>query len=92
MGRCHRNKAPVPKTTWAISLELDERISKAKGRHDIIDDFIRKVFEQWQEWKDTIPFMEEAYEKQSQIVEGYVKQIRELKKQQLQLEMIIANH
>ena len=92
MGRCHRNKAPVPKTTWAISLELDERISKAKGRHDTIDDFIRKIFEQWQEWKDTIPFMEEAYEKQSQIVEGYVKQIRELKKQQLQLEMIIANH
>ena len=92
MGRHHRNKAPVPKTTWAISLELDERISKAKGRHDTIDDFIRKVFEQWQEWKDTIPFMEEAYEKQSQIVEGYVKQIRELKKQQLQLEMIIANH
>ena len=92
MGRHHRNKAPVPKTTWAISLELDERISKAKGRHDTIDDFIRKVFEQWQEWKDTIQFMEEAYEKQSQIVEGYVKQIRELKKQQLQLEMIIANH
>lgn len=92
MGRCHSNKAPVPKTTWAISLELDERISKAKGRHDTIDDFIRKIFEQWQEWKDTIPFMEEAYEKQSQIVEGYVKQIRELKKQQLQLEMIIANH
>ncbi len=92
MGRHHRNKAPVPKTTWAISLELDERISKAKGRHDTIDDFIRKIFEQWQEWKDTIPFMEEAYEKQSQIVEGYVKQIRELKKQQLQLEMIIANH
>ena len=27
-----------------------------------------------------------------QIVEGYVKQIRELKQQQLQLEMIIANH
>ena len=50
----------------------------------------KKVFEQWLEWKDTISFMEEAYTKQSQIVEGYVKQIRELKKQQLQLEMIIA--
>jgi hypothetical protein len=36
--------------------------------------------------------MEEAYTKQSQIVEGYVKQIRELKQHQLQLEMIIANH
>ena len=50
----------------------------------------KKVFEQWLEWKDTISFMEEGYTKQSQIVEGYVKQIRELKKQQLQLEMIIA--
>ena len=50
----------------------------------------KKVFEQWLEWKDTISFMEEAYTKQSQIVEGYVKQIRELKKQQLQLDMIIA--
>ena len=65
-------------------------VSKVKGRHNTIDDFIKKVFEQWLEWKDTISFMEEAYTKQSQIVEGYVKQIRELKKQQLQLEMIIA--
>ena len=92
MGRRHGNKAPVPKTTWAISLEVDEMVSKAKGRHDTIDDFIKKVFEQWLEWKDTISFMEEAYTKQSQIVEGYVKQIRELKQHQLQLEMIIANH
>jgi len=92
MGRRHGNKAPVPKTTWAISLEVDEMVSKAKGRHDTIDDFIKKVFEQWLEWKDTISFMEEACTKQSQIVEGYVKQIRELKQHQLQLEMIIANH
>jgi len=92
MGRRHGNKAPVPKTTWAISLEVDEMVSKAKGRHDTIDDFIKKVFEQWLEWKDTISFMEEAYTKQSQIVEGYVKQIRDLKQHQLQLEMIIANH
>ena len=92
MGRRHGNKAPVPKTTWAISLEVDGMVSKAKGIHDTIDDFIKKVFEQWLEWKDTISFMEEAYTKQSQIVEGYVKQIRELKQHQLQLEMIIANH
>ena len=90
MGRRHGNKAPVPKTTWAISLEVDEMVSKVKGRYNTIDDFIKKIFEQWLEWKDTISFMEEAYTKQSQIVEGYVKQIRELKKQQLQLEMIIA--
>jgi hypothetical protein len=64
MGRRHGNKAPVPKTTWAISLEVDEMISKIKGRHDTIDDFIRKVFEQWSEWRDTISFMEEAYTKQ----------------------------
>ena len=82
----------MPKTTWAISLEVDEMVSKAKGRHDTIDDFIKKVFEQWLEWKETISFMEEAYTKQSQIVEGYVKQIRDLKQHQLQLEMIIANH
>jgi hypothetical protein len=42
MGRRHGNKAPVPKTTWAISLEVDEMVSKAKGRHDTIDDFIKK--------------------------------------------------
>jgi hypothetical protein len=92
MGRRYGNKAPVPKTTWAISLELDEMVSKAKGRHDTIDDFIRKVFEQWIEWKETISFMEEADTKQSTRIEGYVKQIRELKQQQLQLEIIIANH
>jgi hypothetical protein len=39
-----------------------------------------------------ISFMEEAYTKQSEIVEGYVKQTRELKQHQLQLEVIIANH
>ena len=93
MGRRYGNKAPVPKTTWAISLELDEMVSKTKGRHDTIDDFIRKVFEQWIEWKETISFMEEADTKQSTRIEGYVKQIRELKQQQqLQLEIIIANH
>jgi len=92
MGRRHGNSVPVPKTTWAISLEVDEMVSKAKSRHDTIDDFIRKVFEQWLEWKETISFMEEAYGKQSKTIEGYVKQIRELKQQQLQLEMIIANH
>ncbi len=92
MGRRYGNKAPVSKTTWAISLELDEMVSKAKGRHDTIDDFIRKVFEQWIEWKETISFMEEADTKQSTRIEGYVKQIRELKQQQLQLEIIIANH
>jgi len=90
MGRPHGNQAPVHKTTWPISLEVDEMVFKVKGRHNTIDDFIKKVYEQWLEWKDTISFMEEAYTKQSQIVEGYVKQIRELKKQQLQLEMIIA--
>ena len=57
-------------------------VSKAKGRQNTIDDFIKKVFEQWLEWKETIFFMEEAYTKQSQIVEGYVKQIEELKKKQ----------
>jgi archaellum component FlaC len=41
--------------------------------------------------KDLIPFMEEAYEKQSKVIESYVKQIRELKMQQLQVEGIIAN-
>ena len=93
MGRRYGNKAPVPKTTWAISLELDEMVSKAKGRHDTIDDFIRKVFEQLIEWKVTISFVEEADTKQSTRIEGYVKQIRELKQQQqLQLEIIIANH
>ena len=92
MGRRHGNTPPVHKTTLAISLQVDEMVSKAKSRHDTIDDFIKKVFEQWLEWKETISFMEEAYSKQSQIVEGYVKQIRELKQQQLQLEMIIANH
>jgi hypothetical protein len=44
-----------------------------KGRHDTIDDFIRKVFEQWLEWR-------EAYTKQSTRIEDYVKQIEELKK------------
>ena len=91
MGRRFGNKAPVPKTTWAISLEVDEMVSKAKSRHDTIDDFIKKVFEQWLEWRETISFMEDAYSKQSKIVDGYVRQIRELKQQQLQLEGIIAN-
>jgi hypothetical protein len=36
--------------------------------------------------------MEEAYTKQSMRIEDYVKQIRELKQHQLQLEMIIANY
>ena len=56
MGKRHGNQAPVPKTTWAISLEVDEMVSKFKGRHNTIDDFIKKVFEQSLEWKDTISF------------------------------------
>jgi hypothetical protein len=49
MGRLHGNKIPVPKTTWAISLDLDKKVVRMKGRHDTIDDFIKKVFEQWLE-------------------------------------------
>jgi len=92
MGRLYGNKRPVPKTTWAISLDLDKKVVRMKGRHDTIDDFIRKVFEQWLEWRDTIPFMEEAYEKQSRTIEGYMKEIERLKQNQLQLEGIIANN
>ncbi len=91
MGRRFGNKAPVPKTTWAVSLELDQMVSRVKPRRETIDDFMIKVFQQWLEWRDTISFMEDAYDKQSKVVEGYVRQIRELKMQQLQLEGIIAN-
>jgi hypothetical protein len=91
MGRRFGNKAPVLKTTWAVSLELDQIVAKHKPRRHTIDEFITKVFRQWLEWRDTISFYEESYDKQSKIVEGYVKQIRELKQQQLQLEGIIAN-
>jgi hypothetical protein len=61
MGRLHGNKRPVPKTTWAISRELDKKVVRMKGRHDTMDDFIKKVFEQWLDWHDTIPFIEETY-------------------------------
>ena len=81
MGRRCKNKIPVAKTTWAISIELANKITKSKGRHDTIDEFISKVFEQWLEWRDTIPFMEEAYQKQSQTVERYLQEIRDLKQQ-----------
>ena len=90
LGRLHGNKSPVKKTTWAISLQLDQQISRHKPRHDTIDEFVMKVFQQWLEWRDTISFYE-AFEKQSKVVEDYVKQIRDLKMQQLQLEGIIAN-
>jgi len=91
MGRRFGNKAPVAKTTWAISLELDQMVSRVKPRRETIDDFMMKVFQQWLEWRETISFMEDAYGKQSKIVEGYVRQIRDLKQQLLQLEEIIAN-
>ena len=91
MGRRFGNKAPVLKTTWAVSLKLDQMVTRVKPRRETIDDFMMKVFQQWLEWRDTISFMEDAYEKQSKVVEGYVQQIRELKQQQLQLEGIIAN-
>ena len=91
MGRRFGNRAPVPITTWAISLELDQMVSRVKPRTETIDDFMMKVFQQWLEWRETISFMEDAYSKQSKIVEGYVRQIRDLKQQQLQLERIIAN-
>lgn len=82
MGRGFGNKASVPKTTWAISLEIDQMVARYKPRHDTIDDFVKKVFEQCLEWRETISFMEDAYDKQSKIIEGYVKQIQELKQMQ----------
>ena len=66
-------------------------VSRVKPRRETIDDFMMNVFQQWLEWGETISFMEDAYSKQSKVVEGYVKQIQELKQQQLQLEGIIAN-
>jgi predicted metalloprotease with PDZ domain len=91
MGRRHGNRGPVAKTTWAISLDLDKLVARHKPRRDSIDEFVLKVFQQWLEWRDTISFMEDAYEKQSKIVEGYVKQINDLKQQLQQTEGIIAN-
>ena len=88
MGRKFGNRGPVLKTTWSISLELDQMVARYKPRHYTNDDFIRKVFQQWLEWRETIPFYEESYEKQSKVVEGYVKQIHELKKQQ-QLQLLL---
>jgi len=41
MGRLHGNKRPVPKTTWAISIELDKKVVRRKGRHDTIDDLTK---------------------------------------------------
>lgn len=38
------NKAPVPKTTWAVSIELDSMVSRTKGRRDTIDEFMTRVF------------------------------------------------
>jgi hypothetical protein len=75
-----------------ISLELDQMVARSKPRRVTIDDFMMNVFQQWLEWRETISFMEDAYGKQSRAVEGYVRQIQELKQQQLQLEGIIANH
>jgi hypothetical protein len=73
-----------------ISLELDQMVARSKPRRVTIDDFMMNVFQQWLEWRETISFMEDAYGKQSRAVEGYVRQIQELKQQQLQLEGIIA--
>ena len=81
MGRRFGNKTPIPKTTWTISLDVDEMVSKAKGRHNTIDDFIKKVFEQWLEWKDTLSFMEESYQQQSKTIANHLKDIESLKKQ-----------
>jgi hypothetical protein len=75
-----------------ISLELDQMVARSKPRRVTIDDFMMNVFQQWLEWRETISFMEDAYGKQCRVVEGYVRQIQELKQQQLQLEGIIANH
>jgi len=50
-------------------------ISKAKGRHDTIDDFIKKMFEQWLEWKATISLMEETYPQQSKTITNHLKDI-----------------
>jgi hypothetical protein len=83
MGRRFGNKAPVPKTTWAVSLELDQMVSRVKPRRETIDDFMIKVFQQWLEWRDTISFMEDAYDKQSKVVK-VCQTDKELKMQQLQ--------
>lgn len=86
MGRRFGNKAPVPKTTWAIFPELDQMVTRVKLRHHTIDDFMTKVFEQWLEWRDTISIMEDAYNKQSKMNSDYVKEIERLNQRLQQYE------
>ena len=45
-----------------FTLQLGQ-ISRHKPRHDTIENFVRKVFEQWLELRDTISFYEESYDK-----------------------------
>lgn len=45
-----------------------------------------KVFEQWLEWRDTISFMEDAYNKQSKMNSDYVKEIERLSQRLQQYE------
>lgn len=83
MGRRKRVNRPKDKTTWAVSIELSEKVLQFKKRAETIDDFIYRIFSQWQEWKDSISFYEEAFQKQSIMIEKLNADLDQLKQPSL---------
>lgn len=51
MGR-RRKPNKVTLTTMAISVETAETISKLKLRRETQDDFIKRIFAEWQDFKE----------------------------------------
>jgi len=69
MGRRKTPFSDSRKTTWSVSLQIDDIMRDNKGRRETIDQFLDRVFTQWKESQNTITFLEDAYNKQSIVVE-----------------------
>jgi len=87
MGRRVGNTAPVPKTTWAISIDTAEMVLKYKNRNETTDDLITRMFAEWRGEVD-LQKQEQDKEVQKQYAQLYESQKKSLEVYAQELENI----
>jgi hypothetical protein len=78
MGR-RRRPIPVTMTTISITLETLELISKFKNKRENQDDFIKRVFNEWQEYKEIVKDTEARYNYKSKLLDRANSEIEKLR-------------
>jgi hypothetical protein len=78
MGR-RRRLVPVTMTTISITLETLEIISRFKSKRENQDDFIKRIFTEWQDLKEYTLDMDQVLRLKDKQIQSLQKEIHDIK-------------